>query len=354
MKRLFLVAAVFALAFGLIGSTSMASANGGRDDDRGRDNGNNSGPRDPRTRDGKPKYTVRNNDGDGKRNWGQEHGSQPGYSQIVREYHLDNTSPFAANVCGVNFVGTIPEKQDYVLRANGKLYFKYIAWAQATGLDSQGRTVELSLLNYEIDLIVAETVPDLSEYNGVLADWVNDHLDIIIDVKSQFLMKVKGATGAPKLLNNWVFHATHTGVKLDNVTFEVTNCAGFEDTPKPERDREGYDREGYDRDGCDRNGCDRNGRDKQGYDRDGRDRDGRDRDGRDRDGRDRDGRDRDGRDRDGRDREGYDRDGRDRDGKSQSDKNKKDSKSDDKSKNDNKDEKNKKNKKDSKDDKNKR
>jgi hypothetical protein len=311
VKRILLVAAVFALAFGLIGSTSVASASGGRDNDRGRDHGNNSGPRDPRTRDGKPKYTVRNNDSDGRHDWNREHGNQQGYSQIVREYHMDNTSPFAASVCGVNFVGTIREKQDYVLRANGKLYFKYIAWAQAEGLDSQGRGVELSLLNYEIDLIIAEEVPDLAPYNGVLADWVNDHLDIVIDVKSQFLMKVKGSTGGPKLLNNWVFHATHTGIKLDKVTFEVKDCAPFQDTVKAEgRDRDGYDRDGRDRDG----------RDRQGYDRDGYDRDGYDRDGCDRDGRDRQGYDRDGRDKNGRDRDGYDRDGRDRDGKSKNNK----------------------------------
>lgn len=300
MKRILLVAAVFSLAFGLIGSTSSAFASGGggdrggssgqvdRDDrggDRGRDG---SGPRDPRTRDGKPKYTVHNNDSDRKHDWDREHGNQQGYSQIVREYHMDNTSPFAASVCGVNFVGTIRERQDYYLRANGKLYFKYIAQAQAEGRDSQGRPVELTLLNYEIDLIAAETPPDLAPYGGVLADWVNDHLDIVIDIKSQFLMKVKGAPGAPKLLNNWVFHATHTGIKLDQVTFAVTDCAGIQDTvtpPKDDRDRDGRDKQGYDRDGRDKQGYDRDGYDRSGCDRDGRDRDGYDRNGRDRDGR---------------------------------------------------------------------
>lgn len=196
---------------------------------------------------------------------------------------MDTTSPFSANVCGVNFVGIIHETNDFILRGNGKLYFKYYATAQATGTDAQGHNVELSLLNYEIDLIVADREPDRGPYGGVLADWVNDHLDIVIDIKSQWKMTVSGSTGAPKLLNDWVFHATHTGIKLDQSTFQVTNCPPFLDSPTPprdDRDHDGYDRDGRDRDGrdhqgYDRDGYDRNGCDRQGYARNGNDRNGR-------------------------------------------------------------------------------
>lgn len=272
-----LVAAVFSLAFGLVSSTSSAFA-GGNNDNRGNDRGGNSGPRDPRTRDGKPKYTVHNNGNDGPHDWNREHGNQQGFSQIVREYHMDETFPLVASMCGVNFVGTTHITQDFILRGNGKLYFKYYETGSATGTDAQGHSVELTLRNYEIDLIVAETPPDLGPYGGVLKDWVNDHLDIVIDIKSQILWKLTGSTGGPQLLNDWVFHATHTGVKLDQSTFQVTNCPPFLDSPTPprdDRDHDGYDRNGRDREGRDRDGRDRNGDDRNGNDRNGNDRNGR-------------------------------------------------------------------------------
>ncbi|MSQ29093.1 MAG: hypothetical protein EXR68_01170 [Dehalococcoidia bacterium] len=91
----------------------------------------------------------------------------------------------------------------------------------------------------------------------MLKDWVNDHLDIVIDIKSQILWKLKGSTGVPQLFNNWVFHATHTGVKFDQTTWQVTSFPPFVDSPqsvRDDRDHDSYDRQGYDRDGNDRNG----------------------------------------------------------------------------------------------------
>lgn len=144
--------------------------------------------------------------------------------RVVRQYTMDDNTPFSANVCGVAFTGFLREHQEYRLYSNGFLNFKYVAYAEAEGRDTEGRRVTMRINNFEIDRIFSETVPDLAPYGGDLGGWVNANLDIIVEVDAGYKMVIR-SNGGPQLYNNWTFKAVHSGIKVNHIDFTASSCA---------------------------------------------------------------------------------------------------------------------------------
>ena len=246
MRRFLLVASalVMALCLSLPHATPAYAHNGGGDDDRGgysdgrggNDRDGRGGNDDRDGRDGrggssKPrgweKKTVRigdrdrdNDRNDGRHNWDGRHNGPR--VTVVRTYELDSRTPFTQTVCGVVFTGFEVTHQKYQLLSNGLLNFKFTSEIDATGRDANGKKVKLEIDNFEIDHILQETPPDLAPYGGDLAAWVEDNIDIVIEVSSGFKMTVDGDRNGPKLLNKWVFEANLHGINVNKVTFKTS------------------------------------------------------------------------------------------------------------------------------------
>ncbi len=62
----------------------------------------------------------------------------------------------------------------------------------------------------------------MASYGGDLAAWVEDNMDVVIEVSSGFKMTVDGDRNGPKLLNNWVFQADIRGINVNKITFKAS------------------------------------------------------------------------------------------------------------------------------------
>jgi len=204
------------------------SNNRGGNDNRGndRDNNNRGGNNGHKTvvvKEGRDDRGNRDDDRD-RRDRDRKNDWERHNIRVVRQYTMDDNTPFSASVCGVTFTGFLREHQEYRLYSNGFLNFKYVAYAEAEGRDAEGRRVTMRINNFEIDRIFSETVPDLAPYGGDLAGWVNANLDIIVEVDAGYKMVIR-SNGGPRLYNNWTFKAVHSGIKVNHVEFSATNCA---------------------------------------------------------------------------------------------------------------------------------
>jgi hypothetical protein len=140
--------------------------------------------------------------------------SPPGNPALYRTQQRVN---WTANVCGVEYTGWIHEIQQYTLTPTGQLNFHYIANGEARSADGN----HLKLNNKELDHILQTTVPDLdvAPYNGSLQDWVEDNMNVIVEINAQFNERtVKPGKGGKTLQNHWVFQVNHNGTTVDSVT----------------------------------------------------------------------------------------------------------------------------------------
>ena len=198
------------------GGNDDRDGHGGYGDDRG-GNDNHGG----NSYRGREKKTVhigdrdRDNDSHDSRNHGPR-------ITVVKTYKLDSRTPFTQTVCGVVFTGFEVTYQEYQLLSNGLLNFKFTSNIDAYGTDSRGKRVKLSVDNFEIDHILQDTPPDLAPYGGDLAAWVEDNIDVVVEISSGFKMTVDGDRNGPKLLNNWVFEADLHGINVNKVTFKAS------------------------------------------------------------------------------------------------------------------------------------
>ncbi|TAK75118.1 MAG: hypothetical protein EPO16_09520 [Dehalococcoidia bacterium] len=130
-------------------------------------------------------------------------------------YKTAQTVTWTANVCGVDYTGWIHEVQQYTLASTGQLNFHYIANGEARGADG----TQLKLNNKELDHILQPSVPDLGPYGG-LQGWVEDNMDVIVEINAQYNQRiVKPGNGGKTLQNHWVFQVNHNGTTVDSVTF---------------------------------------------------------------------------------------------------------------------------------------
>ncbi len=134
-------------------------------------------------------------------------------------YKMAHRVDWTANVCGVEYNGWIHEIQQYTLAPTGQLNFHYIANGEAR--DAAGNHLKLN--NKELDHILQTSVPDLGPYGGSLQGWVEDNMDVIVEINAQFNERtVKPGKGGKTLQNHWVFQVNHNGTTVDSVKFVGT------------------------------------------------------------------------------------------------------------------------------------
>ena len=139
-------------------------------------------------------------------------------------YRYQERSNWTAQACGYAVTGWIHEIQQYTLTPTGQLNFHYIANGQATGVDADGNRIDLKLNNKELDHILQDQVPALDWSSPTpLQDWVEDNMDVIVEINAQFNERtVKPGRGGKVLQNHWVFQVNHNGTTVDSVKFTGT------------------------------------------------------------------------------------------------------------------------------------
>lgn len=140
----------------------------------------------------------------------------PPASKGAVTYKMSQTVNWTETVCGVVYTGWLHEIQQYTLTPTGQLNFHYIANGQARGTDGS----HLKLNNKEIDHIMQAEVPDLGPYGGSLQGWVEDNMNVIVEINAQYNQRiVKPGNGGKTLHNHWVFQVNHNGTTVDSVRF---------------------------------------------------------------------------------------------------------------------------------------
>lgn len=146
-------------------------------------------------------------------------------SAKTTNYHVKQTVPWNFTACGITFSGWIHEQQQYTLTPTGQLNFHYIANGQAEGVDANGNKASLKINNKEVDHVLSPFIPMSPESPDVnLQTWVENNVDITVEINAQFNMRAVGKGNGRLLQNQWIFEANHNGTQVDSIKWVDTGC----------------------------------------------------------------------------------------------------------------------------------